>query len=330
MVDKNKFIKLKKQKAEYIINNDTKNLTKDQKKILDEIYIPPAYKYIFLNKNPNDKIHIIAIDSKKRYQYFYNDKYKKNSENRKYKSLKSLIKHIKKIENNNKKNISLIVNKLKNNKSLSNTDLIHIIIRLLILTNCRIGSKKYETLYNSTGLTTLKYKHIINNKTDKNIKLSFIGKKGKLNESIISDNDIIYILNKLCKLNESNEYIFLKKDNKFISTQDIKNYFKKQYNEEISPKMFRTYYANYHMIDYINKLNLNTIHPNFDKKTEKQKHSLLKKNILNYVSSKLNNTANISFKKYINHKLYFNLIDNIIKNKFNKIKNIHSYLKQKL
>jgi DNA topoisomerase IB len=80
----------------------------------------------------------------------------------------------------------------------------------------------------------------------------------------------------------------------------VHSYLNERYHEDISPKMFRTWYANIHLLNHLQNM----------LKEEKLKYRMTKSEIKDivsqcseHVSSKLNNTANVSKKSYIDNKL---------------------------
>lgn len=139
-----------------------------------------------------------------------------------------------------------------------------------------------------------------------------------------------YVLNiiKMLKKNKSdNDFIFdynyknTITDNdgtSLVSSSDFKDYYKDKYNVEITPKMFRTWFANYYVIYYLN-LVANTLLSelkNINSKSELNKlKSIHKHKLLTYASNNLNNTVGICKKKYINNQFLDTLFNN--KNKFN-------------
>ena len=64
--------------------------------------------------------------------------------------------------------------------------------------------------------------------------------------------------------------------------------------------MFRTWYANYHLLSYLNKLK-GSINKHNTELKKKEINSLISSGT-KYVSNKLNNTPTISKKSYINPK----------------------------
>jgi DNA topoisomerase-1 len=327
LAENRNYIMIKKTKKSFRGINEkltSKNLSR-----LNSMYIPPAYKTIYLSKNPTNKVQLIAEDSKGRNQYFYNPEYTSKSDTRKYKALRSLVSIAEKIEDDNKDNINKIYNKLSRGSEIDENDYIHIVIWLLINKHFRIGNIKYDKLYNSTGITTLKPCHF---KLSNNaVNISFIGKKGVENNDTINDSKLISIIKniKMRYGNHNNvDYIFAKSNGGLIKSEDITNYFNNKLGvSDITPKMFRTYYANYHMLDYLQS---GLKKDEYNNLTEKRRRSYLKKAISKYVSSRLHNTPSICRSKYINNKLLEKIISNpnYYSTLGDKNTNIHQQLKR--
>ena len=60
------------------------------KKLIDGLYIPPAYDDVKINLNQNEKVLAIGYDEKQRPQYIYNKKFTASRSKKKYKKLKVL------------------------------------------------------------------------------------------------------------------------------------------------------------------------------------------------------------------------------------------------
>ena len=189
--------------------------------------------------------------------------------------------------------------------------------------NFRIGNECYANDNESYGITTLKKEHIHflgTGKTGGNskFKIEFVGKKGIINTYTDKNSQISDLLQVLITHASSDGYLFkyepVKQDNKTIEKQlitpeQIHNFFQDKYNAYITPKMFRTWYGNFHMLNYLNKIF----------KEDKLKPRMLKteirelvKSCSEHVSDKLNNTPTISKKSYIDNKI----LDLVIKNPY--------------
>jgi DNA topoisomerase IB len=125
-----------------------------------------------------------------------------------------------------------------------------------------------------------------------------------------------------------------------IDTTDYKNYFLDKYRIEITPKMFRTWFANYYLVNYLvlNNSNILTDIKQYKGKGERKAYiSKLKGDIINQISSNLNNTPAICKKKYINNKFLGDVVNRVeyyckkcallrSNNHIKQRRNIHSFL----
>ena len=314
-----KNIKKQQHKLFHIINDKVitdRNLIER----LEKIYIPPAYKDLVVAKSESNKIQVIGTDTKGRRQYIYNPNYTKKRNSRKYDDVMDLGKSIIKIE---KDNITMLneLNKKNYSQWVLPNDYIPIIIYMLRTYNFRIGNECYTNDNNSYGITTLKKEHIhflAKNNSNSKFKIEFIGKKGILN-TYTDNNPIISHILKVLIANASKDGFLFKYNNEenkmknsditknLITPDHIHSFFQDKYNAYITPKMFRTWYGNFHMLNYLNKLY----------KEDKLKKKMLKSEIKQlihscseHVSDKLNNTPTVSKKSYIDDKILNLVIKN--------------------
>jgi DNA topoisomerase IB len=350
---------------------------------IKKMYIPKHLNNIQISKSPKHKVQIIGQDDKGRQQYFYAKKYADQSESRKYKILKNLSLIINKLETNNISRCKQIYNKLIKNKNykLKKEEIIELINYFLLYHHIRIGNKQYLNKYDSTGISTLKPTHFNFNASNNNYCIvKFKGKKGVINNckiqyngndnmTYINENNnnnlinnsnikdihyyIIQILKILKATKTKNDFMLdynyynpvtNSTGKSIIDTTDYKNYFLDKYKIEITPKMFRTWFANYYLVNYLvsnyNKILLDI--KNKKTKTEYKKYIAdLKKNIIYQISANLNNTPEICKKKYINNKFLVNVISRLkyycdkckkLKhhNNIKQRKNIHNFLVKEL
>jgi DNA topoisomerase IB len=125
-----------------------------------------------------------------------------------------------------------------------------------------------------------------------------------------------------------------------IDTTDYKNYFLDKYRIEITPKMFRTWFANYYLVNYLVLNNQNILTDIKQCKTKGQRKayvSKLKADIIEQISSNLNNTPAICKKKYINNKFLGDVVNRVeyyckkcallrSNNHIKQRRNIHTFL----
>jgi len=273
------------------------------------------YKDLVVAKSENNKIQAIGTDARGRRQYVYNPKYTKKRNNRKYDNIMDLGKAIVKIEKDNEIALNTLASKSYDKWSLPE-DYIPIIIYMLRMYHFRIGNECYANDNNSYGITTLKKDHIVFTNNNK-FKIEFVGKKGILNS--YTDNkpkaNIVKILKTLITNASKDGYLFkydkdkVSHSSQFITPDIIQSFFLDNYNSEITPKMFRTWYGNYHMIEHLYDLyKEDKIKP----KMKKMEINQIISQCSEHVSSKLNNTPTVSKQSYIDNKI----LDLVIKNPY--------------
>jgi DNA topoisomerase-1 len=292
-----------KKRIYHIVDNKVVN-NPELRSRLDSIYIPPGYSDIVIAKSAKNKIQAIGTDTKGRRQYIYNDKYTKKRNDRKYNFILGLAKKINQIEKDNNAAINTLYNKEYSSWKLPN-DYYPIIVYMLRTYHFRIGNEKYTRENDSYGITTLKKEHIKFGKGDgePKITIEFIGKKGVMNNVEDDNTKIASILRILCDHADSEGFLFNYNHNgvkQLLTPGHVHSYLNERYHEDISPKMFRTWYANIHLLNHLQNM----------LKEEKLKYRMTKSEIKDivsqcseHVSSKLNNTANVSKKSYIDNKL---------------------------
>jgi len=281
-------------------------------KRLDSIYIPPAYKDVVVAKSANNKIQAIGTDTRGRRQYIYNPKFTKKRNDRKYDDIMELATKIGTIERDNDIAISKLVS-LDSNKWQLPNDYIPIIVYMLRTYHFRIGNERYVNDNHSYGITTLRADHITFHKDGNGgnkFTIEFIGKKGILNRFTDTNTKMAKLLRVLiekAKKPGHDGFLFKYKGDHgnqgemyFITPDQIQTFFQDKYNSYITPKMFRTWYGNYHMLVCLREMfNKGEIKHRL---TKMEKNDIVKK-CSEHVSSKLNNTPTVSKQSYIDNKI---------------------------
>jgi DNA topoisomerase-1 len=287
-------------KDKWVYKNAKEEVVKD-KKILDYIAalppIPPAYRDVEIFCESAPKILYQGYDAKGRLQQIYSKKWREQADNLKFKALIDFGRKLPKMQ----------AEMIKHIKDPAHTKIkvICLILRIISLCGFRIGQLKYQQLYNSTGLSTLKKKHL-KFKSGK-LEIKFVGKKGMDNECVMVDELVIRELEKLAKTRSPNDFLFTydavaggKHENRLITANEVNDWLK-SYNHEFTTKFFRTFDVNDRLIDILKPTEPNSL-------TVAQR----KKNIvsaLKDVSCAINNTPTICKKSYVNNKLIELYID---------------------
>lgn len=323
--------KARKQKPAEFANRETGRPVRGTLKTrLQSLYIPPAYKKLQIAESTSNKIQVVGEDTAGRTQYIYHDRYKAGLEKRKYENLYELGRYIIQIEKDNQAALTRILSGSSGNSSarlLTKFELIEIMIYMLRTYHFRIGCQKYAELYGSYGISTLRPQHF-KQSANGDIAISFIGKKGVKNEgreTQAQGKQLIKLLLQHYKRLPANrpsaksgkktttrhaDYLFQyldgsdgtnDKKNELITSDDIQDFFKTKYDIYVTPKMFRTWYANYHMLEYLRDTDLDELLAE-----NLSKHKLatkIKTSVGEHVSKALNNTPAICRKNYINNRL---------------------------
>jgi DNA topoisomerase-1 len=302
----------KREKDKWYYVDSKNNVIKD-KKILEYIknlVIPPAYENVEINYINNPKVLFVGYDNKGRRQQIYSKKWRDKADKKKFKLLIEFGKKIPLINININKNID----NNKNNKE----KLISIILRLTNLCGFRIGQLKYQKLYNSIGLSTLQKKHL--NFINKGLKIKFIGKKGVVNDCLISNESTINkkLIKSLKELYDNtkkpSDYLFIYEENnirKVINSYDVNDWLK-EFNPEFTTKIFRTFDVNIKLIEELLK------HTKASSLTKKERKKIIV-SLIKEISCSINNTPAICKKSYLNPELINLYLEHPIK--FNKLMN---------
>lgn len=236
------------------------------------IAIPPAWKNVIINPDPKGDLLVVGIDKKGKAQ----PKYSKEHEE---KALQEQEKMIKRLD----KNFQNIMQQLKKDFGGENDNTI--LTKLIINTGARIDSQKEDMILGEVktyGASSIEARHII--KTNEGVLLDFIGKKGKKNIYMITDNDVAKILLERKKNSKPNEKIFNIKYKEFL------NYVKGLGEGGFTPHDFRTKLAT----DLAKEQIKNSSIP-----TNKKEYKKEVKRIGTIVGERLNDTHGQVLKSYI-------------------------------
>ncbi|NBO72286.1 MAG: hypothetical protein EBU66_15490 [Bacteroidetes bacterium] len=247
--------------------------------------VPPGYKNVII-KGKTGKVFATGIDKKGRKQVIYNKWFIEKQQKALFRKIMSLKPIFQKIVTDVNSILSKsTVEHFKTTECIKQMQ-IALIIKLMILCNFRIGSKKYLKLYGTYGVTTILWKFITFGTDKKTLHIKFIGKKHVINEAVCNDRKLYKLLFYLKKHNKANN-----KDSIFnVSAREINKYIG-LYHTNLTAKDIRTWRANMLFIKYYNSA----------------PKELNKKKKINYalknVATKLHNTAAVCKSNYIHPSL---------------------------
>lgn len=274
-------IRLLRGKTKHIyINSKGKPASNKSIEYAKTLAIPPAYPFSLIFLKPRNNTVVISYDDKGRKQYKYTEDFLKKNSAQKYKKLEFLINHISSIQRRSKGDLK------KGNENA-------IIIRILLECYLRIGSKNGVDNYDHYGISTLKKKHLRFGKMNGGnvCNISFVGKKGVLNECVLKEQELVSKLKDIYLRKKKNEFLFEE------ATPSSVNAYLQDIYPILSSKMIRTYGANLLLLKSLRNVNPATINP-----SERQKKILINSHI-EKVACTLQNTRTILKNSYIIPKL---------------------------
>lgn len=273
---------------------DKNNKLITDKEIIDyitKLVIPPAYNdvEVFYEKSP--KILFQGIDANGRLQQIYSPKWRASADKAKFKALIDFGHALPKM--------TLDIMKLINSLVLSKEKIIAIILRVVQLCGVRIGQAKYQKLYGSIGLSTLMKKHLTFKKDGKELHIKFPGKKGVINECMITDKKLIQEIERYAIDKTHHELLFTYWDNatkrqKPINAIDVNDWLK-EYNPNFTTKFFRTMSTNAMFIDLMKNIKPESLTP------AQRKKKIVE--VIKELSCSINNTPSICKKSYLDPEL---------------------------
>ena len=270
-----------KYSYEYLDMKDNHINVSIVKRLLEGLYIPPAYKDVKINLNQKGKVLAIGYDERDRPQYIYNKKFTEKNKKKNFHKMIEFGENYKKMMNSVKKDLF----------SEEETKEKQIAMALMLVVECgiRIGSEKYRDENESFGATTLEPRHIkINGEV---VSVDFIGKKGVKNTGKCRSKRLSRNLRIKKRTLKKDEPIFnYRRGNCWYSlkSSDVNKYLKRFGN--FTSKNFRTWVANLSFISEILKYEK----PGSETEIKKNINEAVQK-----TAHKLNNTASVCKKNYI-------------------------------
>ena len=230
----NGFYRLRKKGDFTYIDENQKPVR--NKEVLDRIkklVIPPAWENVWISPFENGHLQATGYDVKGRKQYKYHTNWNKIRNQSKFYRLRSFAAVLPSI----RKKVESDLNK----KGLPYEKVVALVIKLIEMTNIRIGNEAYKKLYGSFGLTTLQDKHV---KFDKQyLFFEFIGKEGIKHKVKLQSRKLVNLVRKCKEIPGQDLFQYYDNEGKkhIIGSSDINNYLKEITGEDFTAKDFRVW-----------------------------------------------------------------------------------------
>lgn len=264
---------------------DEKNAVITSREILERIaklVLPPAWEKVWISPYENGHLQATGLDSKGRKQYRYHANWSKIRNQSKFHRMQHFAKALPLIRKNIERDL--------NRKGLPYEKVVALVIKLIEMTNIRIGNEAYKKLYGSFGMTTMQDKHVKFNGAG--VAFEFVGKKGIKHKIKLQSRKLANLVKKCKDIPGQDlfQYYDENGNHKSIGSSDINHYLKSITNQDFTAKDFRIWAGSVNALKAFRESELpQTI-------TENKRRIL---EVLDEVASKLGNTRAVCKKYYV-------------------------------
>lgn len=205
---------------------------KKAKRRAEKLVIPPAWKKVLINSDPDGHIQVIGMDARGRKQYIYHPDWIKKSQEKKFDQMISFGECLPVLRRAIKSHMQ--------ERGLTQNRVTATVVWLLEHTFIRVGNDKYAKENESYGLTTMRDKHV--EMSGNTITFSFIGKSGVFHELDVTNPTVAKTIRACIDLPGYELFKYFDEDDKkhVVTSEEVNDYLKK-YAGDFSAKDFRTW-----------------------------------------------------------------------------------------
>lgn len=277
------YFRRKKGSSFYYVDEENNRIT--DKEILERIQklvIPPAWEEVWISPYENGHLQVTGIDTKGRKQYRYHPQWNKIRNQSKFFRLRRFAKALPLIREQVEKDL--------NRKGLPYEKVIALVIKLIELTNIRIGNEAYKKLYGSFGLTTLRDRHVHFDKSK--VYFDFKGKKGVIHKISLQSKRMANLVKKCRDIPGHDLFQYYDDDGKHhsIGSEDVNHYLKEITAEDFTAKDFRVWAGSVNALCAFQEIGEHATLSDCKKKTIE---------VIDAVAAKLGNTRTVCRKYYV-------------------------------
>lgn len=212
-----------------------------EKKRLNAIALPPAYKDAWFCPAPNGHILATGYDDAGRKQYRYHPDFRSQRESAKYDACAGFGKLLPLVRQRVEEDLG--------GRGVPRERALAAVVRLLDLSAIRIGNEQYARSNDSYGATTLRADHAEVGK--RRLELHFVGKGGKEHDLEVEDADLAAAVRRMEDLAQGDEggddHLFKYEDDDGavhpVTSADVNAYLRETMGGDFSAKHFRTFHA---------------------------------------------------------------------------------------
>jgi DNA topoisomerase-1 len=198
-----------------------------------KLAIPPAWSDVWISPEPLGHIQATGRDAKGRKQYRYHDDWSASRSQTKYSRMAAFGRALPRIRERVEADLST--------RGLTREKVLATVVRLLELTQIRIGNKEYAKQNKSYGLTTLNKRHV--DVDGSALIFAFKGKSGVTHKVSLKDRRLARILKDIQDLRGQQLFKYRDQNGDLvpIESADVNAYIREIAGEDFSAKDFRTW-----------------------------------------------------------------------------------------
>jgi len=256
---------------------------------IKKIVIPPAWEQVWICTAADGHIQATGRDARGRKQYKYHTDWSEASNHKKFSKISDFGSMIGKL----RKKVSSDLKK----KGMPKEKIVAAVVKLMEITNFRVGNATYAKENNSYGLTTIKNSHakVRGNK----ISFSFKGKSGVINTTSLEDPRLSKIVKRCQELPGQELFGYKDEDGKAIdiTSDDVNAYIRDVSGDGLSAKDLRTWSASSHAINILlQRKDILELSETAWKKCQKE--------IIEETAAALSNTVAVCRKYYVHPEVF--------------------------
>lgn len=277
------YFRRKKGSSFYYVDEENNRITdKEIVERIQKLVIPPAWEEVWISPYENGHLQVTGIDTKGRKQYRYHPQWNKIRNQSKFFRLRRFAKALPLIREQVEKDL--------NRKGLPYEKVIALVIKLIELTNIRIGNEAYKKLYGSFGLTTLRDRHVHFDKSK--VYFDFKGKKGVIHKISLQSKRMANLVKKCRDIPGHDLFQYYDDDGKHhsIGSEDVNHYLKEITAEDFTAKDFRVWAGSVNALCAFQEIGEHATLSDCKKKTIE---------VIDAVAAKLGNTRTVCRKYYV-------------------------------
>lgn len=214
---------------------DGRPVPADEVERIRRLAIPPAWTDVRICPSPDGYLQATGRDARGRKQYRYHPAWRSERETAKFHDLLAFGESLPAI----RERVEADLRK----PGMPREKVLALVVRLLDLTQARVGNERYARENHSFGLTTLSNRHVAVDGSQ--VRLHFRGKAGRFHELGVRDRRLAALVQRCRELpgRQLFEYIDDDGEVRTVRSEDVNAYLREASNRDVTAKAFRNWAA---------------------------------------------------------------------------------------